>query len=143
MKMYKIFGISLILLMLTVGVASAMDISDFKAPKGFDDGFGEAMEKDNFAISIEDYDKDLHGGALDGDHFHNYTVKGKIAEYNDTFNDQYGVVEIVEIGKETYLVKCIYKGDEKDKTSECTKYLEEFNKINHLKQIKIKATGDI
>lgn len=138
MKMFKIFGIALVLLMLTVGIASAMDISDFKNPKGFDEGFGEAMEKDDFAISIEDYDKDLHEGKLDGDHFHQYTVKGKIAEYNDTFNNQYGVAEIVEVGKETYVVKCVYKGDEQDKTPECTKYLEEFTKLNNLKQLQIK-----
>lgn len=143
MKMYKIFGIALILLMLAVGVASAMDISDFKAPKGFDDGFGEAMEKDDFAISVEDYDKDLHGGALDGDHFHKYTVKDKMAEFNDTFNDQYGAAEIVEVGKETYVVKCVYKGDDTGKTAECIKYLEEFNKVNHLKQLKIKAADDV
>ncbi|WP_458402828.1 hypothetical protein [Methanobrevibacter sp.] len=143
MKLYKILGIAMILLMLAVGVVSAMDISDFKPPEGFDDGFGAAMEKDDFAISLEDYDKDLHGGALDGDHFHNYNVKGKVAEYNDTFNNEYGVVELVEVGKETYLVKCVYKGDAKDKTSECTKYLEEFNKVNNLKQLKIKAAEDI
>jgi len=68
------------------------------------------------------------------------TVNGTIAEFNDTFNDEAGVMELIKIGKTYYVVKCKYaENTDPSKISDCTKYLEEFNKKNDLKPEKIKV----
>ncbi|MBE6496547.1 MAG: hypothetical protein E7Z78_08910 [Methanobrevibacter thaueri] len=141
MKTFKIAIIALLLLVLSVAFVSATEISDFNAPKGFDEGFGESMDnEDDFSIVLNDYDKDFDEDLFKGDHFHQVTVKGDLAEFNDTFNDEAGVMELIKIGKTYYVVKCKYaENTDPSKISDCTKYLEEFNKKNDLKPEKIKV----
>ena len=122
------------LLVFTVGIASAVEISDFKAPNGFDDGIAESMDKDDFSITIEEYDKEFSFSPLKSDSFNNVTVKGNFSEYTDSFHDEVGAMEVIKIGKNHQLVKCKYKGTDSSKIPECVKYLEEFNKINNLTQ---------
>lgn len=132
MKISKIFCICAVLLVFTVGIASAVEISDFKAPNGFDDGIAESMDKDDFSITIEKYDKELMFSPLKSDSFSNVTIKGKFAEFTDSFHDEVGAMELVKIGKNHQLVKCKYKDTDSSKIPECVKYLEEFNKKNNL-----------
>ena len=134
MKISKIFCICAMLLVFTVGIASAVEISDFKAPNGFDDGIAESMDKDDFSITIEEYDKEFSFSPLKSDSFNNVTVKGNFSEYTDSFHDEVGAMEVIKIGKNHQLVKCKYKGTDSSKIPECVKYLEEFNKINNLTQ---------
>ncbi|WP_458453570.1 hypothetical protein [Methanobrevibacter sp.] len=139
MKLYKIVLITLLALCLSVTLVSATDISDFNSPKGFDEGFGEVMENDkDFSIVLEDYDKDFDKDKFKGDEFNQITVKKNIAEFNDTFHDEVGAMELIKIGKTYHVVKCKYSGnDDASKIKDCTEYLKEFNKKNNLKPEKI------
>lgn len=132
MKISKIFCICAVLLLFTIAVASAVEISDFKAPNGFDDGIAESMDKDDFSITIEKYDKEFSFSPLKSDSFSNVTIKGKFAHFTDSFHEEVGAMELVKIGKNHQLVKCKYKDTDSSKIPECVKYLEEFNKINNL-----------
>ena len=135
MKKTKIVLLALLLLILTVGAVSAIDIMSFKSPKGFDEGYGGSMTKGKFSISIDDYDSDLNKDLFKGDNIHPVTVKGNFGEFNDTFKEEVGAREIIQIGKENYTIECKYDGKDVSKISECVKYLEEFNKKNDLKPV--------
>jgi hypothetical protein len=132
MKISKILCICAVLVIFSIGIASAVDIDDFKPPSGFDDGIAESMDKDDFSITIEEYDKDVSSSPFEGDHFNNVTVKDNIGEYTDSFHDEVGAMELVKIGKTHQIVKCKYKDTDSSKISECVKYLKEFNKKNNL-----------
>ena len=138
MRIIKVSILILIALLLSLSFASAVDISEFNPPKGFDEGFGKSMDYDDYSIVIEDYDTDLDKDLFKGDNFNHVTVKGKMAEFNDTFHDEVGAMELIKIGKEHHIVKCKYDGDNASKISDCTKYLKEFNKKNNLNPEKIK-----
>lgn len=142
MKAFKILTIAL-LLILSVGMVSAIDISDFHSPKGFDEGFGEIMEFEDYGITIDDYDAELdYNNVFKNDEFHNITIKDNIAQYTDSFHDEVGVMELVKIGKSSYVVKCKYSGTDDTKINDCLKYLKEFNKKNKLEPEKIKKPSD-
>ena len=135
MKKTKIVLLALLLLILTVGAVSAIDIMSFKSPKGFDEGYGGSMNKGDFSISIEEFDRDLNKDLFIGDGIHKATVKGNFSEFNDTYKDEVGARELIQIGKTNYTVQCKYDGKDASKISECIKYLEDFNKKNDLKQL--------
>lgn len=96
--------------------------------------YAESMDKDDFSITIEKYDKEFSFSPLKSDSFSNVTIKGKFGEFTDSFHDEVGAMELIKIGKTHQLVKCKYKDTDSSKISECVKYLEEFNKINNLTQ---------
>lgn len=143
MRLFKILSIALIVLMFSVGIASAIDISDFHSPKGFDEGFGERMDYEDFSITIEDYDAEFdYKNFFVNDEFHNLTFKGNMVEYVDSFHDSVGTMELIKIGKSNYVVKCNFEGDDTSKISDCTKYLKEFNKKNKLQPEKIEEPDE-
>ncbi len=51
MRIIKVSILILTALLLSVSFASAVDISEFNPPKGFDEGFGESMDYDDFPLS--------------------------------------------------------------------------------------------
>ena len=137
MKKFKIVITVLTLLFLAVSFVSAVDIDEFKAPRGFDDGIGGSMDKDDFSIKIDSFDKDLNSDEFQGDSFKNVTVKDDVAEFTDDFKDSVYCKELVKIGKNTYTVTCSFNGKDSSKLSECSKYLKDFNKKNNLEPLNL------
>lgn len=137
MKIFKIALFSLFLICISIAFVSATSIDEFKSPQGFDEGIGESMDYEDFSIVLDDYDSEMDENPFKGDAFHQINIKGKIAEFNDTFNDEVGSMELIKIGKTNYIVKCIYHDTDSSKIKNCTKYLKEFNKVNDLEPEKI------
>jgi hypothetical protein len=64
-------------------------------------------------------------------------INGTYAEYVDTFKEKAGALEIIKIDGDQYIIDSSFDDDDKSKTKECLKYLEEFNDVNKYKPIKI------
>ena len=133
--MMKIYGIADVIrvLILSFGMVCAVDLGDFKAPSGFDDGSENSMDRGNFSITMENYDGDSdYKNFFEPTDLNNITVKGKIAEFRDNFHDSVGVMEIIRLGEAEYVVKCTYHDYDPSKIGECVNYIWEFSKINGL-----------
>ena len=144
MKLYNVLIALMILVMCSVGFVSAIDVSDFNPPKGFDEGFGNSMDYGDFSISVNDYDADLdYSDNFENTPFNNVVIKEDICEIQDSFHDNVGVSEIVKIGKHQYVVKCTYDGNDTSKINECANHLKEFNKKNDLTPLSIKKPDDL
>ena len=109
---------------------------EFKSPKGFDEGYGGSMCYEDYFIEIESYNKDLnYDDYFESDNFKKVNVKGNFTEVNDDSHEEVGVIELIEIGKEQYIVKCAYDGKNASEIDNCLKYLKEFNEKNNLTPI--------
>ena len=138
MKKFKIIGLTLLLLIVATGIVYASeDISNFKSPEGFDDGIAGSMDKDDFSITIDEFDKDLNKDLFNGQGIQGVSINGTFAQYNDTYLNEVGARELIKIGKTDYTVQCKYDGNDNSKVSECIKYLEDFNKKNNLKPLNL------
>ena len=134
----KILIVASVLLIVGVGVVAAGDMSDFQAPSGLEKGSGNYFENDDFELSINSYDKEFDYDTLfKDDDDYSVTVMGDTAEYEDKLVDHVGVLEIVEIDGETYVVECYFDGNDDSKLSECNDYISEFNELNSLEPISI------
>ena len=127
----------LLLMIFLIGAVSATaDIMDFKSPKGFDEGYGGSMSYEDYSIIIESYDKDLnYDDYFESDDFKKVDVKGNFTEVTDDSHDEVGVIELIEIGKEQYVVKCMFDAKNTSEIDNCIKYLKEFNEKNNLTPI--------
>ena len=137
MKKFKIVITGLIVLFLAVSFVSAVDIDEFKAPSGFDDGIGGSMDNGDFSIKLDSFDKDLNSDEFKGDSFKKVTVKDDVAEFIDDFKDSVYCKELIKIGKKEYVVTCSFNEKDSSKLSECSKYLQDFNKKNDLKPLNL------
>ena len=129
----KILIAALMILIVGAGVAAAVEMSDLQAPSDLEKGSGNYFENDEFELSINSYDKEYDYDLLfsdDGEY--TVSVLGDTAEYTDKLVDHVGVLEIVEIDGEDYVVECYFDGTDDSKLSECNDYIIEFNELNGL-----------
>lgn len=136
----KIIFTSLILLAFAVGIVSAEGITDYNAPLDFERG-AVTFTNDDFEMRMDSYSEfiDYDDKFKNND---NYDVKvnGTFAQYTNKLEEKVGVLEIVKIDGDKYLVECSFDELEKSKIKDCQKYMEEFNDLNKFKPIKIEKT---
>lgn len=136
----KIIFTSLILLAFAVGIVSAEGITDYNAPLDFERG-AVTFTNDDFEMRMDSYSEfiDYDDKFKNND---NYDVKvnGTFAQYTNKLEEKVGVLEIVKIDGDKYLVECSFDELEKSKIKDCQKYMEEFNNLNKFKPIKIEKT---
>lgn len=134
----KLMFVSLIFLILFVGAVSAVGITDYNAPIGF--------ERDPVTFTKGDFEMEMntYSSFVDHDDYFNTTddrqvkiINDTYAEYFDSVKERSGALEIVKIDDDQYVVDSFFDGDDKGKTNECLKYLQEFNDLNKFKPIKI------
>ena len=134
--MLKKTVLALMILLITAGIAFAVDIEEIKAPEGFQKDVGVILTKDNYEISI------LKLGDVDSDFLFDEDDDYKVSEYeNNTYNftdkllEHAGAFEVVEIDGEKYFIECYQRNATSDNGSayDC---LCEFNSLNNLKPIK-------
>lgn len=130
--------VSLIFLIFFVGAVSAVGITDYNAPIGF--------ERDPVTFTKGDFEMEMntYSSFVDHDDYFNTTddrqvkiINDTYAEYFDSVKERSGALEIVKIDDDQYVVDSFFDGDDKGKTNECLKYLQEFNDLNKFKPIKI------
>lgn len=121
-----------------MGAVSADIITDHNAPIGF--------ERNLVTFTKGDFEMDMHSYSAFIDHddyFENSDdsqvkiINGTYAEYVDTFKEKAGALEIIKIDGDQYIIDSSFDDDDKSKTKDCLKYLEEFNDVNKFKPIKI------
>lgn len=136
----KIIFTSLILLAFAVGIVSAEGITDYNAPLDFERG-AVTFTNDDFEMRMDSYSEfiDYDDKFKNND---NYDVKvnDTFAQYTNKLEEKVGVLEIVKIDGDKYLVECSFDELEKSKIKDCQKYMEEFNDLNKFKPIKIEKT---
>ena len=134
----KLMFVSLIFLILFVGAVSAVGITDYNAPIGF--------ERDPVTFTKGDFEMEMntYSSFVDHDDYFNTTddrqvkiINDTYAEYFDSVKERSGALEIVKIDDDQYIVDSFFDVDDKGKTNECLKYLQEFNDLNKFKPIKI------
>ena len=140
MNKFKISLITVMLLLLSISAVSAVGITDYNAPIGF--------ERNPVTFTHGDFEMDLkpYSTFIDYDDYfktnddRNVTIINETyAEYIDSFKDKSGTLEIIKIDGDEYLIDCSYDELDKSKTQTCLKYLKEFNDVNKFKPIKIEA----
>lgn len=133
--MFKKIALTLIVLILAVGVVSAIDMEDMKVPDGFEKSSSNCFEKDKYELNLVPYsdsDKELTFENDDG-----YTVSkysSNIYKYTDKLVKNVGAIEVVEIDGNKYLIECVKK-DTTSVDSLVYDYLTEFNSLNDLTPI--------
>lgn len=130
--------VSLIFLIFFVGAVSAVGITDYNAPIGF--------EREPVTFTKGDFEMEMntYSEFVDHDDYFNNTddrqvkiINDTYAEYFDSVKERSGALEIIKIEDDQYIVDSFFDGDDKGKSTECLKYLQEFNEINKFKPIKI------
>ncbi len=138
MDKLKIILISLILVAFSISAVSAVGITDYNAPIGF--------ERDPVTFTHDDFEMDMktYSAFIDYDDYFKSTedrdvkmINDTYAQYTDSFKDEVGALEIVKIDGDEYIVICSFDDLDKNKTKDCLKYVEEFNDVNKFKPIKI------
>lgn len=129
--------VSLILLVFAIGAVSAT-ITDYNAPVGFERN-AVTFSHDDFSMNMESYDSfvDYDDYFKNSDDRKVEMINGTFAKYTDSFKEEVGALELLEIDDDKYVVSCTFDGLDKSKTKDCLKYLEEFNQVNKFKPIKI------
>ncbi len=140
MNKFKISLITVMLLLLSISAVSAVGITDYNAPIGF--------ERNPVTFTHGDFEMDLkpYSTFIDYDDYFKTNddrnvkiINETYAEYTDSFKDKSGALEIIKIDGDEYLIDCSYDELDKSKTQTCLKYLKEFNDVNKFKPIKIEA----
>lgn len=134
---FKIMIVSLIFLIFFIGAVSAV-ITDYNAPIGFERN-PVTFTKGDFEMEM-----DIYNAFVDHDNYFKNTddrkvkiINGTYAEYYDSFKEKTGALEIIKIDGDQYVIDSSFDGDDKSKSKDCLKYLDEFNDVNKFKPIKI------
>lgn len=133
--MFKKIALTLIVLIITVSVVSAVDFEDMKFPDGFEKYSSNCFEKDDYELNLVPYsdsDKDLI--FEDDDDYTVSEYSSNIYKYTDKLVETVGAIEVVKIDDDTYLVECVKK-DTTSEDSSVYDYLIEFNNLNDLTAI--------
>ena len=133
--MLKKIVLTLTVLILAVGIVSAVDMTDMKVPNGFEKYSSNCFEKDDFELNLAPYSDSDKGLIFEDDE--DYTVSeysSNIYKYTDKLVKNVGAVEVVEIDGDKYLVECVKK-DTTTEDSSVYDYLTEFNSLNDLTPI--------
>ena len=135
---FKMLIVSLIFLIFFLSAVSAVGITDYNAPIGFERD-PLTFIKDDFQMEMDSYSSFVDHD----DYFENNDdrqvkiINGTYAEYFDSVKEKSGVLEIIKVDGDQYVVDSFFDGDDKSKTKDCLIYLEEFNKLNKFNPIKI------
>lgn len=133
--MLKKIALTLTVLILAVGIVSAVDMTDMKVPDGFEKYSSNCFEKDDFELNLVSYSDSDKGLIFEDDE--DYTVSeysSNIYKYTDKLVKNVGAVELVEIDGDKYLVECVKK-DTTTEDSSVYDYITEFNSLNDLTPI--------
>ena len=170
MEIRKI-SLAICILICTIGIVVAADVSDFKVPWGYENiGNGSyTNDWENIEIDIssqkdiEDLEKTLENdsdldamseedmGSLEdmfkNDTESNYTVgAGKLNNtfnYTDGINEVIGVNELVKINGENYVIEVWFSSDTKDVSMDkLFDTLEEINSLNNIEPLDISSLDD-
>lgn len=138
MNDYRIIFVSLALLAFSVGIVSAVGITDYNAPADFERG-PVTFTHDDFEMELNSYSSfvDYDDYFENSDDRQVKIINGTCAEYTDSMKDKAGALELIKIDGDQYIVDCSFDDLNKSKTKDCLKYLEEFNDVNKFKPIKI------
>ena len=126
---------ALTILLLLIGIVSAVDLNDFKLIDGFTSESEYWASNEDFGLSVNDYNNDTDYDLLftnDTDYI--VVTDGNISNYTDTISDQVGCEEVVTVNNEQVLVEVYDNNGDIDK---CYEYLMEFNKINNLEPVSV------
>ena len=130
--------ISIIVLVLAVSAVSAVGITDYNAPIGF--------EREPVSFTHDDFEMEMnsYSAFVDYDDYFEKNddrevkiINGTYAEYTDSLKDKVGALELIKVDGDVYIVDCSFDDMNKSKTDDCLKYIEEFNGVNKFKPIKI------
>ena len=130
--------ISIIFLVLAVSAVSAVGITDYNAPIGF--------EREPVSFTHDDFEMEMnsYSAFVDYDDYFEKNddrevkiINGTYAEYTDSLKDKVGALELIKVDGDVYIVDCSFDDMNKSKTDDCLKYIEEFNEVNKFKPIKI------
>lgn len=130
--------ISIIVLVLAVSAVSAVGITDYNAPIGF--------EREPVSFTHDDFEMEMnsYSAFVDYDDYFEKNddrevkiINGTYAEYTDSLKDKVGALELIKVDGDVYIVDCSFDDMNKSKTDDCLKYIKEFNEVNKFKPIKI------
>ncbi len=130
--------ISIIFLVLAVSAVSAVGITDYNAPIGF--------EREPVSFTHDDFEMEMnsYSAFVDYDDYFEKNddrevkiINGTYAEYTDSLKDKVGALELIKVDGDVYIVDCSFDDMNKSKTDDCLKYIKEFNEVNKFKPIKI------
>ena len=133
--MLRKIALTLIVLILTVGVVSAIDMTDMKVPDGFEKSSSNCFEKGDFELNLVHYSDSSKDLVFEDDD--DYTVSeysSNIYKYTDKLVKNVGAVEVVEIDGDKYLIECVETGTTSHDGA-VYDYLTEFNSLNDLTPI--------
>ena len=137
MKTWKIL-IATLLIFLVLGTAYAANVSDFKAPTGWDNkGNGAFFGPDlGEGLTVMNYTDENVKDFIDNEYV---TIKKdtelNIMTYKDSDLKQHGVMEIVEVDGSKFIVQS-WAGEQSSTTDEMLlATLQNFNNVNNLKPI--------
>ena len=142
MKKLIIIGV---LLLLTIGVATAADIDKMKMPEDFEStGGGQYRQVNRWdnggtgfnVVIVECTDSNLQEWTTNNSDFE-YSVTKTMDIYWYTDMDIQGVFEIVEIDGEKYIVDFSASSKADGGVDQAYKYMMEFNDLNNLKPISV------
>ena len=142
MKKLIIIGV---LLLLTIGVATAADIDKMKMPEDFESTGGGLYRQVNHwdnggtgfnVVIVECTDSNLQEWTTNNSDFE-YSVTKTMDIYWYTDMDIQGVFEIVEIDGEKYIVDFSASSKADGGVDQAYKYMMEFNDLNNLKPISV------
>lgn len=142
MKKLIIIGV---LLLLTIGVATAADIDKMKMPEDFEStGGGQYRQVNHWdnggtgfnVVIVECTDSNLQEWTTNNSDFE-YSVTKTMDIYWYTDMDIQGVFEIVEIDGEKYIVDFSASSKADGGVDQAYKYMMEFNDLNNLKPISV------
>lgn len=122
------------ILLLTIGITAATEISDFKLNDGYTKKSTNLATKDNFELTITKYTND-YNSLFENDKGYTVITANNITNYTDTEFNTVGCLEIVESNGEKIVIGVQYNNNDNSKIQECYDTLLEFNKNNNLQPI--------
>ena len=134
---FNVVLISVLLLIFSISAVSAVGITDYNAPIGFDRG-AVTFTHDDFEMDMKWYSSFVdHDDYFKNSDDYKVKINGTYAEYSKEMMEKVGALELIEIDGDQYIVDCSFDDMDKSKTKDCQKYLEEFNEVNKFKPVKI------
>lgn len=142
--MKKIILIGL-LLVLTIGVVSAVDIEKMKMPERFEStGGGLYSQKDPFTnggtgfnVAIYNYSDSTFKEWTTNDTDYEVNKTGDIYWYIDKTSKDEGIIEVVEMEGQKLIVVFSATSLAKGGVDQAFEYMLEFNKLNNVKAISV------
>ena len=120
---------------MTIGIVSALDLTNMKVPDGFEKHSSNSFEKGDYELNFGPYADSENELTFENDE--DYTISkysSNVYRYYDKLLENVGAIEVVEIDGHKYLVECLKRDAPSSDSSVCD-YLTEFNRLNNLTPI--------